>query len=689
MEEIVKYHNYTNRELSWLDFESRVLEEAIDQDNLLLERVKFLGITQSNIDEFFMIRVASLKEMLHAGYEGLDLAGLSVKEQLNQVSIKAHQISEKLDCVFKYDINVKLSENGIHIISDYKKLDARLGEIVDKFFDKKLYPVLTPVLVDEKRDIPLFRNKSLYIGMRIKKNESSEPEKLAFIQVPAAISRVVVLEKKEKISTVILLEEVIKRNIHKLIKGYEILSLSLFRTVRNADLTIEDEDAADLLKKIEDKLKLRQQGEAIKLDVFNGIDSILLEVLKRGLPISDGDIYEFDIPLDETFLFDIYSLAGYEHLKDKPVEPFEPLDLPVGVDVFETVKQHDVMLFHPYESFEPIINLIEQAATDPQVLAIKQTLYRVGSESPVVKALCKAAKFGKQVTVLVELKARFDEENNIGFAKILEREGCNVIYGLPMLKTHCKLLMIVREEADSVLRYVHVSTGNYNNLTARSYTDIGLLTAREEFGEDATEVFNMLCGTCQNVELKSLSIAPTGLRERFLYLINRERENALKNKPARIIAKLNSLCDLEIIDALYEASGAGVKIDLYVRGICCLKVGIEHLSENISVHSIVGKYLEHSRIYYFENAGEVEYYLSSADWMPRNLDRRVELLFPCLEEIHKKRLEEMFQRMALDNVKSRRLQQDGSYAVIKDDKDRYCFQEKMYEWFEERVNRNR
>lgn len=679
---IYKEVYFKNRELSWLQFEERVLEEAMDRTNPLLERVKFLGITASNLDEFFMIRVASLKEMMHAGYEGKDIAGLTPVEQLEMVSKKAHEISDVQDETFKNIICPELLSNGIKIITDYRKASLAEQDAVDRFFEKKLYPVLTPVIVDENRPFPLFKNKSLYIGLKIKKWNKEEEPKLAFIQVPGSLSRLIRLSEEDNNTVLILLEEVIKSNLSKIFKDYEILSVSLFRILRNADISIEDDDASDLLHKIEDKLKLRPWGAAIKLDVFNGIDEELIRILKRELPVTDEDIYEFDVPLDESFMLDIYSIEGYEHLKALAHKPVWPIDLPENENIFEVIKNKDVMLFHPYESFEPLIRLINEAADDDKVLAIKQTLYRVGNDSPVVAALARAAKKGKQVTVLVELKARFDEENNIGFARLLEQAGCNVIYGFPNLKTHCKLLLIVREESDSVTRYVHLSTGNYNNSTAKSYTDIGMLTAKEEYGEDATEIFNMLAGATTDISLKRLSIAPDTLRSKFLYLINREKENALKGRPAKIVAKLNSLCDEEIIERLYDASNANVKIELYVRGICCLKTGIKGVSENITVHSIVGLFLEHSRIYYFENGGEPEYFLASADWMPRNLDRRVEILFPCLDERIKERLADILLRMSLDNTKSRELLPSGEYRVMASaDNKRYCFQEDLCTFF--------
>lgn len=673
---------FTNRELSWLSFEERVLEEAMDKNYPLLERVKFLGITASNLDEFFMIRVASLREMIHAGYDGTDIAGYTPAKQLELVAKKAHMISGMQDATFKSDIYPELVKNGIRIVTDINKISEAEKDFVDKFFDRKLYPVLTPVLVDENRPFPLFKNKSLYLGVKIAKKLENGLTKLAFLQVPGSISRLVKIKEDDNETVLILLEEIIKGNIHKLFKDYEILSVSLFRILRNADISIDDDDAADLLHKIEDKLKLRPWGEAIKLDVFSGIDEDIISILKNELPVTDDDIYEFDVPLDETFMLDIYSLEGFEHLKLPKHEPVWPVDLPMSKNIFETVKEHDVMLFHPYESFEPIVELINEAADDEAVLAIKQTLYRVGSTSPIVEALSRAAKKGKQVTVLMELKARFDEENNIGFARILEQAGCNVIYGFPSLKTHCKLLMIVREEGDQIERYVHLSTGNYNNSTAKSYTDIGMLTARYEFGEDATEVFNMLAGVTSDISLNKLYIAPKTLRNQFIYLINREKSNALAGKEAKIIAKLNSLCDPEIIEALYDASSAGVKIALFVRGICCLKVGIKGVSENISVHSIVGTFLEHSRIYYFYNDGNEEYYLASADWMTRNLDRRVEILFPCLEKRIQERLNNILLGMARDNVKSRELLPNGEYAVAsKDGSDKYCFQEDFFSFF--------
>nr|MCR4924454.1 polyphosphate kinase 1 [Lachnospiraceae bacterium] len=486
----------------------------------------------------------------------------------------------------------------------------------------------------------------------------------ATVQVPSGLPRMIVLPSEDDKTELILLEEVIERNIDKLFLNYDIICAHPFRIMRNADLTIDEDEAADLLKEIERQIKKRQWGEVIRLEASEDMDKKLLDILLSELGCREEDVYKIPGPLDLTFLMKFYKLEGYSHLKVPEHVPVKIESLTYDKDIFARIRKGDVLLHHPYESFEPVVDFIRQAARDPQVLAIKQTLYRVSGNSPIIAALETAAENGKQVTVLVELKARFDEENNIVWARKLEKAGCHVIYGLLGLKTHCKITLVVRNEEDGIRRYVHLGTGNYNDQTAKLYTDLGLLTCADTIGEDATAVFNMLSGYSEPKSWHRLVMAPLWLKDRFLELIDRERENALLGKPARIIAKFNSLCDPDIIKALYMASMAGVKIELIIRGICCLKVGIPGVSDNISVRSIVGMFLEHSRIYYFENAGHPRVFLSSADWMPRNLERRVELLFPIDDEALRERVRGILDIMLSDNMKAQFMNPDGSYSKL-------------------------
>ena len=672
---------YMNRELSWIQFDKRVLSEARDKSIPLMERLKFLSITASNLDEFFMIRVASLKDMQHAGYKKKDIAGLNVSRQLELLNTETHELVAQQYSTYNRSLLPLMKQNGIHVIEHHEDLTKEQAAFVDRYFEDNVYPVLTPMAVDSSRPFPLIRNKSLNIGALLKKKgkEGAEVE-FATVQVPSVLQRIVEIpaKKKEGDRFFILLEEIIERNMDKLFLNYDILCAHPFRIMRNADLTIEEEEAEDLLKEIEKQIKKRQWGEAIRLEVEDGIHKQLLKIIKKELKLSDEDIYRINGPLDLTVLMKFYGLEGFEELKIKKYEPQIVPQLPPECDIFEQIRKGDILLHHPYQSFLPVVNFIRQAAKDPEVLAIKQTLYRVSGNSPIVKALAQAAENGKQVTVLVELKARFDEENNIIWAKMLEKSGCHVIYGLVGLKTHCKITLVVRREDEGIRRYVHLGTGNYNDSTAKLYTDMGLLTCSEMIGEDATAVFNMLSGYSEPLSWNKLALAPLWLKDKFLSLIARETAHAQKGKKAHIIAKMNSLCDVDVIAALYKASAAGVKIDLIVRGICCLKVGIEGVSENITVRSIVGNFLEHGRVFYFENGGSPEYYMGSADWMPRNLERRVEILFPVEDEKLREELFHILQTQLADTMKSHMLQPDGSYEKVdKRGKKRCCAQEEF------------
>lgn len=660
------YQYYTNRELSWLLFNKRVLSEARDKQIPLFERLKFLSITASNLDEFFMIRVASLKDMVNASYTKPDIAGMKPEEQLAEINKATHELVNLQYSTYKRSLVPLLLQNGLRVIEHHEDLSVEEASYVDRYFSENIYPVLTPMAVDSSRPFPLIRNKSLNIGALVMKKGGEQELEFATVQVPSVLPRIIPIPSgSEKEKTVILLEEIIERNIDRLFLNYNIVCAHPFRIMRNADLTIEEEEAEDLLKEIEKQLKKRQWGQAIRLEVESGIDKQLLKLIEDELLIEDEDIYQIDGPLDLTFLMKMYGMDGFAHLKEHDYEEPQPIpELPAGCDMFEEISKGDILLHHPFETFAPVVDFIRQAAKDPEVLAIKQTLYRVSGNSPIIAALAQAAENGKQVSVLVELKARFDEENNIVWARMLEKAGCHVIYGLVGLKTHSKITLVVRKEEDGIRRYVHLGTGNYNDATAKLYTDIGMFTCSELIGEDATAVFNMLSGYSEPRMWNKLSLAPLWLKDKFLYLIKREQKYAKEGRQAQIIAKMNSLCDKDIIEALYEASAAGVKIELIIRGICCLKVGIPQVSENIKVRSIIGNFLEHSRIFYFENGGSEEIYCGSADWMPRNLERRVEILFPVEKPQLREQLVHILKGQLKDTVKAHILQPDGTYEKV-------------------------
>ncbi len=666
--DFTKTEYYRNRELSWLAFNERVLSEARDKSIPLFERLKFLSITASNLDEFFMIRVASLKDMVNANYTKKDIAGLTAQEQLDRIGEETQKLVGLQYSTYSRSLLPMLRQHGLNVIQQHEELTEEQGVYVDRYFRDNVYPVLTPMAVDSSRPFPLIRNKTLNIGALLsKKNQSGKDKEMEFatVQVPSVLPRIVPLPHgKDGSRTVILLEEVIERNMQQLFLSYDIICASPYRVMRNADLTIEEDEAADLLKEIQKQLKKRQWGEVIRLEVEEKIDKRLLKLLRKEFDIRDEAIYKINGPLDLTFLMKMYGLEGFDDLKNPKHVPAPVRELPADCDIFEEIRKGDILLHHPYQTFDPVVKFVRDASVDPKVLAIKQTLYRVSGNSPIIAALAQAAENGKQVSVLVELKARFDEENNIIWAKMLEKAGCHVIYGLVGLKTHSKITLVVRREEDGIRRYVHLGTGNYNDSTAKLYTDLGLLTCSAPIGEDATAVFNMLSGYSEPAFWNKLTLAPIWLKDRFLQLIEREKEHAKNGGEGRIIAKMNSLCDRDVIAALYEASAAGVKIDLVVRGICCLKVGIPGVSENISVRSIVGNFLEHSRIYYFYNNGQEEVYCSSADWMPRNLEKRVEILFPVERPELKEEVIHILDIELQDNVKAHVLQPDDTYVKV-------------------------
>ncbi|TMW73829.1 RNA degradosome polyphosphate kinase [Alteribacter natronophilus] len=666
----VDLHNpsfYNNRELSWLGFNQRVLEEAEDDGNPLLERLKFAAIFSSNLDEFFMVRVAGLKDQVKAGFNKPEnKAGLTPKQQLARISEKNHLLTSRQDQLFTGTLIPQLNSENIHFPGIDDLNDEQLTYI-EKRFDQYILPVLTPMAIDAYRPFPMLLNKSLNLAVVLR----GEREKLAIVQVPAVLTRYIQVPPSDgKKTEFVLLEDVISHFIGRLFAGYKVKSVSPFRITRNADLTIHEEGARDLLRVIEKELKKRKWGAAVRLEMQKGkMDSKVLSFLTNVLEIHHGDVYETDSPLDLSFLFSLYNLLApeHEHLVNETLIPNPPADLVEEEDIFEAALKQDLFFHHPYESFQPIVDWITRAARDPAVLAIKQTLYRVSGDSPIINALAEAAEQGKQVTVLVELKARFDEENNIQWARKLEKSGVHVIYGITGLKTHSKITLIVRHNHGKIERFVHLGTGNYNDSTAKLYTDMGMITSDEAFGYDATNFFNHLSGFSKKPKWKKIHTAPFGIRDEFIRLIDSEIRYQKKHGNGRIIAKMNSLTDKPIILKLYEASRAGVKIDLIVRGICCLKPGIPEVSDNITVRSIVDRFLEHSRIFYFHQNGKDATYLSSADWMTRNMEKRIEILFPIERGSIKRRIREVLEITLEDNRKARIQLATGEYTVPRRD----------------------
>ncbi|MRG86743.1 RNA degradosome polyphosphate kinase [Salinibacillus xinjiangensis] len=664
---------YNNRELSWLNFNDRVLEEALDERNALLERLKFMAIFSSNLDEFFMVRVAGLLDQVKAGFNRPEnKAGLTPIEQLEEISMVSHDLIDKLDDAYLNLLTPLLAKENISIlpIEEVTKSDLLF---LEKLFDEHIFPVLTPMAVDAYRPFPMLLNKSLNLAIRIKDTHGNLDNQLnlgnlAIVQVPAVIDRYIELPMKKGKRSFILLEQVISHFIHKLFMGYEVQSVTAFRITRNADLTIHEDGAEDLLQEIEDELKKRKRGAAVRLEIQNSVSNHhVIDYLIEELEIHEKDVFYVRSPLDLTFLFSFYKTlkTTHEHLVDPTYIPNPPKDLRGGNGLFETILEEDILLHHPYESFEPVVDFVSQAADDPDVLAIKQTLYRVSGNSPIIKSLERAAENGKQVTVLLELKARFDEKNNVQWAKELEKAGCHVIYGITNLKTHSKITLIVRRKKNKIERFVHLGTGNYNDATARTYTDIGLLTSNEEIGIDATNFFNVLSGYMEKPAFYHLVMSPYDIRDEFFKLIDQEIAYHDQFGNGHIIAKMNSLTDKELILKMYEASNAGVKIELIVRGICCLRPGIKNVSENITVRSIVGTFLEHTRIFCFYHNGEKKVYLSSADMMTRNMENRVELLFPILKRHLKERIFKWIYVILADNVKAREQDSNGKYDYVK------------------------
>lgn len=650
---------FINRELSWMDFNARVLEEAFKRGNPLMERIRFLSITASNLDEFFMVRVAGVKEQVNSDYRVEDTSGLTPKQLLPLLSEKIHAFTEKQYSCLHRSIVPAMKRKGITFLTP-EEMDAKQKQYISDYFDKVLFPVLTPLAVDRSRPFPLLANKSLNIAVRLKGEEDSY---FAVVQVPSILSRFLEIPC-ENGKSYVLLENVIIYKLGELFELSDIRAACPFRITRNSDLDI-DEEAEDLLIEIQKSIKKRKRGKPVRLELLQKSDAETQEFLIDMLDIQPDDIYQLPGPLDLTFFSKFASLPDFENLCFKPITPvYPPADFWGYDDIFEAIREKDRMVHHPYESFETVVDFVRKAAEDKNVLAIKQTLYRVSGHSPIIDALITAAENGKQVTVLVELKARFDEENNIIWAKKLEEAGCHVIYGLAGLKTHCKILLVVRRDEDGIRRYLHMGTGNYNDSTAKIYTDIGIFTCKEPYGTDASSLFNVLTGYSRPPEYNRFVVAPQGMRSFFVRMIENEIANSEKGLPCGITVKINSLTDPDLVALLYKASQAKVPIRLIVRGICCLIPGLPGISENITVYSIVGQLLEHSRIYRFENAGNPKIYMGSADWMQRNLDRRVELVFPVEDEELRQRAFDILNLMLSDNINARVMQPNTVYTHI-------------------------
>ncbi len=672
--DLTKPEYFYNRELSWLKFNLRVLKEAMVKDTPLLERLKFIAISASNLDEFFMVRVASLWSNFDSGVEKRDASGMSVHEQLVAISQAAHeqvrtQTKSLIALMAEMDA-VKLHFRRVKDLSELGK------DWLEEYYREVVFPVLTPMAVDASRPFPFLANKTLNLAVELIKADGEHS--MGLIQVPSVLDRIVEVEPEGK-RTFVFLEDIIASHCHDLFKGCHILDMVSFRVTRDSDLDLEEDDSVDLMKEVEESLRKRKRGAAVRLEIFKTNNNRIKKFLEENLDVTEMEVYEINGPLDPTCFFKFIGMKGMWPWLYEPFVPQRPLELPYDSDLFAAIRANDILLHHPYESFDPVVKLVSDAADDPQVLAIKQTLYRVSGNSPIVAALARAAENGKQVTVLVELKARFDEENNILWARRLEKAGCHVIYGLVGLKTHAKIILIVRKEDNGIKRYLHLGTGNYNDSTAKLYTDLGLMTANDEFGSDASAFFNLLSGYSEPPVWNKLVMAPLGLREKIYALIDNEIAMVRAGREGHIIAKMNSLIDQPVIQKLYEASAAGVHIDLIVRGICGLRTGIEGISDNITVRSIVGRQLEHSRIFWFANGGEEQLYLSSADWMPRNLNDRVELFFPVETEEHIHRIKALLDLYLRDNVGAHMMQSNGSYRRVRNKLEPVSAQSTLYE----------
>ncbi len=672
--DLTKPEYFYNRELSWLKFNLRVLKEASVKDTPLLERLKFIAITASNLDEFFMVRVAGLWDNFDNGVEKRDASGMSVKEQLDAISEAAH---EQVKTQSKYLLALMKEMDGVGL---HFRRAANLTDLgkdwLEEYYREVVYPVLTPMAVDASRPFPFLANKTLNLAVELINGEGEHS--MGLVQVPSVLDRITEVPCEAK-RTFVFLEDIIASHCADLFNGCQILDMVPFRVTRDSDLDVDEDDIDDLLKEVEKSLRKRKRGAPVRLEIYKTNNNRIKKFLEENLDVSDMEVYEINAPLDATCFFKFTGLKGMWPWLYEPFKPQQPAELLESEDIFAAIRQKDILLHHPYESFDPVVKLVNDAANDPKVLAIKQTLYRVSGNSPIVAALAKAAENGKQVTVLVELKARFDEENNIIWARRLEQAGCHVIYGLVGLKTHAKIILIVRKEANGIKRYLHLGTGNYNDNTAKLYTDLGLMTANDQFGSDASAFFNLLSGYSEPPVWNKLVMAPLGLREKIYALIDNEIALAKAGKGGHIIAKMNSLIDQPVIQKLYEASANGVQIELIVRGICGLRTGIEGISENITVRSIVGRQLEHSRIFWFANGGDEQLYLSSADWMPRNLNDRVELFFPVESEDHLARVKGLLDLYLRDNVGAHMMQSNGAYRRVRNKAEVVSAQSHLYE----------
>ena len=660
--------HFVNRELSWLEFNGRVLEEAEDETNPLLERVKFLSIFSSNLDEFMMVRVSGMRSQLQGDSEPEDELPdqLTAQEQFMRTQARVHELVSRQYTCLQQGILPQLAAHGIRLLTP-EQLAEKQRAFMDEYFDQTVYPVLTPMAIDPSHPTPHLRNRGLYLAAIIqqKGQRLGGPRRLlAVVQIPSVLPRLIRLPGDG--AEFVLLEQFVASRLEQLFGGSSVVHWTTIRITRDADLDIDgDHVLHDLSKAIEEGLKALRHRDVIRLEVAAGANPNLIDAIRQPLELLDQEIYEVDGPLDLTAFMAWHGLDGYAVLRDEPFTPRRPVGLEEGCDMFREIRKRDILVHNPYESFSCVIDFLTQAAADPDVLAIKQTLYRAGNESPVIRALISAAENGKNVTAVVELKARFDEHTNVNWARQMERAGVHVVYGFLDLKTHCKITLVVRQEGPKLRRYVHLGTGNYNAATAKIYTDLGLFTCRQKYGVDATALFNLLTGYSRGHKWERLVIAPNDLQVRILELIQRESDRARQGQPSRIIAKLNALVDRDVIEALYKASQAGVPISILCRGSCSLRPGIPGISDNIRVTSIIDRFLEHSRIYTFGVGEEADVYLSSADWMPRNFIRRVEVMFPILQPGLKRHiLDQVLPAMLADNVKTREMQSDGTYRRV-------------------------
>ena len=669
---------FINRELSWLDFNQRVLEEAENPDNPLMERLKFLAIFSSNLDEFFMIRVAGLREQAFGESAPQDYSpdGMTAMTQLKALASRTQELVARQYACVRESIGPAMAAEGFRLLR-YESLDGGQREQVDRFFHERALPILTPMAVDPAHPSPRYHNRGLYLGVMLHRGEGLGPKRMfAVVQVPQVLPRIVAVSGGEPGTfPFVLLEDVVSARLPELFGGFTVESWTAFRITRDSDVDLLEQESDDMLKLIEDRIKARQRGQAVRIEIASKANDMLAEMIideegLQGRANGQGDdyseVYRIDGPLDLTSLWELYKLPGFERLHDKPFTPRIPRGLERrGSDIFAAIAQRDILLHHPYDSFDPVVEFVTAAAADPRVLAIKQTLYRTSGDSPISRALMAAAESGKHVTALVELKARFDEANNVSWARQMERAGVHVVFGFLDLKTHCKVSMVVRQEGQGLRRYVHLGTGNYNPTTALSYTDIGLFTADEAIAEDASALFNLLTGYSQGHPWRRLIVAPNDLHRRTIELIDEQAQRAREGRPSRIFAKLNAIVDHRVIESLYRASQAGVPIDIVARGMCGLRPGVPGLSETIRVRSVVDRFLEHSRIYVFGPDEEAKVFLSSADWMPRNFFRRVEVMFPVLApELVARILREILPVYLADNVRARRLDPDGVFRLL-------------------------